>query len=323
MCKEENILLYLFNKIKNKLNNIKTVFTIKDLENISGIKAHTIRIWEKRYSLLEPNRTETNIRYYSTESMLKLLNVVLLNKNDYKISKIAKMSAEEILSNARQVAYSNAVEDDAINTFKMAMFQFDKSLFNATYNKLLHQKTFQQIFKEVFVPFLDEIGMLWHTKTIMPAHEHFISNLIIQKIQLNIENLEQNIIEGSTTYVLFLPDGEIHEIGLMYLNYELALKGHQTIYLGQSLPLDNLNYFFDSEAKVCFITSITVKPYDSDIKSYFKNIDKILTGTEHSLIAIGRRLNLVEDLKFKSQITLYQTVIECIEKHKKVLEFDK
>jgi len=295
------------------LNNIKTVFTIKDLENLTGIKAHTIRIWEKRYDLLQPNRTDTNIRFYSSDSLLKLLNVVLLNNNNYKISKIAKMTDEEIISKARGVAYNIAVEDDAINAFKMSMLQFDTAIFNNTYSKLLHQKTFRQIFKEIFVPFLDQIGMLWHTKTIMPAHEHFISNLITQKIQLNIENLENNITENSPVYVLFLPDGEIHDIGLLYLNYELALKGYKTIYLGQSLPLNNLNYFFNGDNDVHFITSMTVKPYDDDIKAYFEELDDIIKDSNHKVTAIGRRTMSIKDTKFKSEINLFPSVIEFLE----------
>lgn len=295
------------------MNNIKTVFTIKDLENLSGIKAHTIRIWEKRYEILKPNRTDTNIRYYSSESLLKLLNVVLLNKNNYKISKIAKMTDEEIVVIARGVAYDIAVEDDAINAFKMSMLQFDTGIFNNTYSKLLHQKTFRQIFKEIFIPFLDQIGMLWHTKTIMPAHEHFISNLITQKIQLNIENLENNITEKSPVYVLFLPDGEIHEIGLLYLNYELALRGNKTIYLGQSLPLSNLNYFFNGDNDVHFITSMTVKPYEDDIREYFEELDDIIRDSNHKVTAIGRRTISVKETNFKSEINLFPSVIEFLE----------
>ncbi|TCI84406.1 MerR family transcriptional regulator [Tenacibaculum sp. M341] len=294
------------------MNNIKTVFTIKDLENISGIKAHTIRIWEKRYNLLTPNRTETNIRYYSSESLLKLLNVVLLNNHNYKISKIAQMSEEQIVTNARELAFKFAANDEAINAFKMSMFQFDKVLFNNTYNKLLHKKTFRQIFKEVFIPFLNQIGLLWQTKTLMPAHEHFISNLIIQKIQLNTEKLEYAATNTDYNYVLFLPDGEIHEIGLMYLNFELVLRGCQTIYLGQSLPLDNLNYFFEGDLKVCFITSLTIKPYDDDVLDYFKKIDKILENTEHKLIAVGKKAIDVKDVDFNSEIILYPTLIDML-----------
>ena len=143
------------------LNNIKQDFTIKDLENISGIKAHTIRIWEKRYSLLQPQRSDTNIRYYSHQNLQKLLNIVLLNKNSFKISKIAEMSEESIVLNARELAFKVAVNDEAINSFKLSMFQFDKVLFNNTYNKLLHKKTFREIFKDVFMPFLEHIGLLW------------------------------------------------------------------------------------------------------------------------------------------------------------------
>ena len=125
------------------MDNIKQDFTIKDLENISGIKAHTIRIWEKRYNLLEPKRSDTNIRYYSHKNLQKLLNVVLLSKNNYKISKIAKMSEKEILQESREVAFATCANDDAINAFKLSMFQFDKVLFNNTYHQLLSKKTFK------------------------------------------------------------------------------------------------------------------------------------------------------------------------------------
>ncbi|CAL2074664.1 MerR family transcriptional regulator [Tenacibaculum sp. 190524A02b] len=295
------------------MNNIKTIFTIKDLENISGIKAHTIRIWEKRYNLLQPKRTDTNIRYYSSESLQKLLNVVLLNKHRYKISKIAEMSEEQIKVTARELAFKFAVDDEAINAFKVSMFQFDKVLFNNTYNKLLHKKTFRQIFKEVFIPFLNNIGMLWQTDTLLPAHEHFISNLIIQKIQINTEKLEYSVNNNSRTYVLFLPDGEIHEIGLLYLNYELVLRGFPTIYLGQSLPLDNLNYFFNSETAISFVSSMTVKPYEDRVLGYFKEIEEVLKGTNHEFIGLGCKAALVEKEKFNSNIKVFPSVVNFLE----------
>lgn len=301
-------------KVKTeRLNNIKTIFTIKDLENISGIKAHTIRIWEKRYNLLQPNRTDTNIRYYSADSLQKLLNVALLNKHKHKISKIAKMSNEQILLNAREIAFKFASNDEAINNFKIAMFQFDKVLFNNTYNKLLHRKTFREIFKEIFIPFLHHIGLLWQTKTLLPAHEHFISNLIIQKVQLNTEKLEYAATNADYTYVLFLPENEIHEIGLMYLNYELVLRGCQTIYLGESLPLDNLDYFFDGELRICFITSMTFRPYNDEIVNYFYHLDDVLKNTEHKLLAVGERTQDVKDLDFKSDISVFTSVLDLLE----------
>ena len=294
------------------MNNIKSVFTIKDLENIAGVKAHTIRIWEKRYNLLTPERTDTNIRSYSSENLQKLLNVVLLNNHNFKISKIALMSDEAIKIKARELAFAKAVNDEALNSLKLSMFQFDKVLFNNTYNVLLHKKTFREVFKEVFIPFLDQIGVLWQTDTLLPAHEHFISNLISQKIQINIEKLDYTIAKSSITYVLFLPENEIHELGLMYLNYELALRGFSTIYLGQSLPIDNLSYFIKNESQVCFVTSLTVKPFDDDVLAYFKSIDKKLKETRHRLIAFGRKTTLVESENFSTNISLHSSLSDLL-----------
>lgn len=294
------------------LNGIKQDFTIKDLENISGIKAHTIRIWEKRYNLLDPKRTNTNIRYYSNDSVQKLLNIVLLNNNNFKISKIAKMSDEELLLQSREIAFESATNDEAINSFKLSMFQFDEVLFNNTYNKLLHKKTFREVFKEVFIPFLTHIGLLWQTDTLLPAHEHFISNLIAQKIHISTEKLQYTLTNFKKTYVLFLPENEIHELGLLYLNYELVLRGNKTIYLGQSLPLNNLKCFFKDDSEICFVTSTTIMPYDDKIEDYFSEIDAMLSNTNHELIAIGRKTTLVEHLEFKSKISLHNRVSDLL-----------
>ena len=294
------------------MNNIKQDFTIKDLENISGVKAHTIRIWEKRYNLLTPKRTETNIRFYSNENLQKLLNIVLLNNNNYKISKIAKMSDEELILQSREMAFNSLNYDEVINSFKLAMFQFDKVLFNNTYNKLLLKMPFREVFKEVFIPFLDYIGLLWQTETLIPAHEHFISNLIAQKIQINTEKLQYNTTDSAKTYVLFLPENEIHELGLLYLNYELTLRGNNTIYLGQSLPFNNLEHFIKSDKEFCFITSMTIMPYDAKVAEYFKEIDVALKDTSHQLIATGSKTNLVEKVDFQSDIKLYKSVPDLL-----------
>ena len=294
------------------MNSIKQDFTIKDLENISGIKAHTIRIWEKRYALLEPRRTNTNIRLYSNNDIQKLLNIVLLNNNNFKISNIAKMSDHEFIKASREVVFKTAIDDRAINRFKLSMFQFDKILFNSTYDDLLQKKTFREVFKDVFIPFLNHIGLLWQTDTLIPAHENFISNLIAQKIQLQTEKLQLGISKSSKTYVLFLPENEIHELGLLYLNYELILRGNFTIYLGQSLPLDNLNYFFKNSSEICFITSMTVMPHDDNLEDYFNKIDNILKDTNHQLIAIGQKSSIVNTENFKSKIELYTSVSDML-----------
>ena len=294
------------------MDNIKKNFSIRDLENISGIKAHTIRIWEKRYNLLSPERSKTNIRYYSHQNLQKLLNIVLLNNNNYKISKISKMSDELINITARDLALNTTINDDAINSLKLSMFKFDKISFNTTYNKLLDKKNFREIFKEVFIPFLEHLGLLWQTETILPVHEHFISNLITQKIQINTDVLNYTKILSDNVFILFLPENEIHELGLLYLNYELVLRGHRTIYLGQNLPLNNLNIFFDIHDKITFVTSMTVRPYDDDIVEYFNTMDNIISLSSHSLIAIGKKVMQFNSNNFKSKISLYPSISELL-----------
>jgi len=222
------------------------------------------------------------------------------------------MSNDEILLKSRELAFSNAINDEALNSFKVSMYQFDKILFNNTYNTLLHKKTFREIFKDVFIPFLEQIGLLWHTDTLLPAHEHFISNLISQKILANTEKLQYNITNTNKTYVLFLPENEIHELGLLYLNYELVLRGFHTIYLGQSLPLNNLNYFLESGREICFITSLTIQPYDDKIEEYFKEISEVMQDTNNKFIATGRKIKKIKHLEFNSNIQLFDSISDLL-----------
>ena len=223
------------------MNNVKKSFSIRDMENLSGIKAHTIRIWEKRYNLFTPERTSTNIRTYSLASLQKLLNVTLLYNNGYKISKIAKLEESKIPVLVREIVSNTSEKDHAINAFKLAMVNFDQVLFLNTYNSLLADRSFKEIFSGVLMPLLNELGLLWQTDTISPAHEHFISHLIKQKIHINTEKLQMlEPTKKDKVFALFLPENEIHEIGLLYLNYEINLRGYKSIYLGQTMPIENL-----------------------------------------------------------------------------------
>ena len=222
------------------------------------------------------------------------------------------MSDEHINITARDLALNTTINDDAINSLKLSMFKFDKVSFNTTYNKLLEKKNFREIFNEVFIPFLEHLGLLWQTETILPVHEHFISNLITQKIQINTDELKYTKISSDNVFILFLPANEIHELGLLYLNYELVLRGHRTIYLGQNLPLNNLNIFFDIHDKITFVASMTVRPYDDDIVEYFNTMDNIISLSSHSLIAIGKKVMQFSSNNFKSKISLYPSISELL-----------
>lgn len=281
----------LFKQNRYKLNNIKTEFTIKDLENFSGIKAHTIRIWEKRYNLLEPNRTDSNIRYYDINNLLKLLNVSYLNSNGYKISKISELPESKLNATVRELVSKNGADSQASNALKLAMLNFDENLFNVTYNNLIAQSSLRDVFKNIFLPFLNEIGLLWQVNSITPAHEHFITNLIKQKIFINIERLQlSSPTNFDKVFVLYLPMNEIHELGLLYLHFELLLHGYQSIYLGQSVPVSNLNDVQKVYNSICFVSYLTVEPSKITVSEYMENVaNTVLNGTEDELWLLGRK----------------------------------
>lgn len=298
------------------MNNIKRVFSIKDLENLSGIKAHTIRIWEKRYNLLHPERTDTNIRTYSVKSLQKLLNITLLYNNSYKISKIAELSESEIISAARGIISRTSFKNQSINDFKLAMINFDTALFTLTYNTLISQHSFKEIFYNVFIPLLNELGLLWQTHTISPANEHFISNLIKQKILINTEKLQGlTPIDQEKTFVLYLPENEIHEIGLLFINYEITLKGYHTIYLGPTTPIENLKELTHYYSTLCFITYFTVEPASEKVNEYINTFSTELnTNNNSSLWLIGRKLDGFDNLKLPSNISIFSSIESLVKK---------
>ncbi len=297
------------------MNNVKNVFSIKDLENFSGIKAHTIRIWEKRYSVLTPMRSDTNIREYDLESLQKLLNVTLLHNYGYKISKIADYSEEKIVCAVREIISEKSVKNHAISAFKMAMINFDQTLFFNTYNNLLSNKTFREVFFDVIIPLMSEIGLLWQANSISPAHEHFISYLIKQKLLIKTEKLQVlQPTNESKVFVLYLPENEIHELGLMYLNYEILLKGYKTIYLGESVPISSLldiNKYFD---KIVFVSYLTVEPNKEIINDYVNKIKKEVLNNNSEIWFIGRMVSYIEKENCTAQISILENINNFVEK---------
>jgi DNA-binding transcriptional MerR regulator len=292
------------------MDKIKVNFSIKDLENLTGIKAHTIRIWEKRYNLLSPDRSDTNIRNYSITSFQKLLNISYLNNNGIKISKIADLKEEEIPIKVREIASRSKIEDHAINALKVAMINFDQVLFYNTYNNLLEKKTFNNIFYDVFLPFLNEIGLLWQTNTITPAHEHFISVHIKQKILINIERLQSLAPKPvSKTFILFLPDREIHDIGLLFVNYELRSKGYHTIFLGESVPVESLTDLLGFFDDVTFISYFTVYPEETEIQNYIDRFDSLLLNKENTrLKLLGPKLKGFNPENLSRKVNTYNSI---------------
>lgn len=298
------------------MNNIKNTFSIKDLENFSGIKAHTIRIWEKRYNVLEPMRSETNIRYYDLASLQKLLNITLLHDHGYKISRIATFSNEKIPLMVREIVSEKSKKNHAINTFKIAMMNFDQFLFYNTYDSLLSEKSFREVFYEVFIPLMNEIGLLWQTDTITPAHEHFITYLIKQKLLINTEKIQvTKPTNKNKVFVLYLPLNEIHELGLMYLNYEIVLHGYKSIYLGESVPLESLKdlkKYFDN---IVFVSYFTVQPQKEEVNDYLSKINTDILNEENSeLWLLGRMVEHIDAQVISPKTTIFHSITELVNK---------
>lgn len=294
------------------MNNISTLFSIKDLENLSGIKAHSIRIWEKRYGLLQPNRTESNIRYYDLENLKKLLNITILYNQGHKISKIATYPQEELENKVREYISGNDEQEHFVNALKIAMLNYDRNLFEHTYNSLVAESSFKDVFVNIFIPFLQNIGLEWQSNSITPAHEHFITNLVKQKLLINIERVQQVLPKDpEEVYVLYLPLNEIHEFGLLYIHYELLLKGYYSIYLGQSVPMDNLKSLQKTFKNVNFISYFTVKPSPEDVDGYMNDIqDQLLKDTQDQFWVLGRRTADIKIPLKNKQLKIFKGILE-------------
>ena len=296
------------------MNSTEHVFSIKDLENLSGVKAHTIRIWEKRYNLLKPKRSKTNIRHYDLNNLQKLLNISFLNSNGFKISKIAALDETELAPKTRELAFMGKNDSQAIVAFKLAMLNFDQILFYNTYNSLLEEKSFRTIFYEVFIPLLFDLGMLWQTNTISPSHEHFLTVHIKQKILVHIERLQSTDPRPSTkTVVLFLPENETHDLGLLFINYEILSLGYHTIFLGENIPLNNLKYINKLYDDIIYISYFTIKPSDNDIYNYLKIFsEEYLSVNKNSAKLIGHRIRNLNPENVPKNIILYDKIEDLV-----------
>jgi DNA-binding transcriptional MerR regulator len=251
-------------------------YSIKELEKLSGIKAHTIRIWEKRHKIIEPARTTTNIRYYSDDDLKKLINVSLLNNNGLKISRIADMTLEEM---NRKVLEISELRSDAavhIDQLVLAMIGLEEEMFEKNLNTLILRYGFEKTVSDIIYPFLEKIGILWQTQNITPAHEHFISNLIRQKIIVAIDGLTLPA-KGSRKVLLYLPEGEMHELGLLFYNFLARKAGFRTYYLGQNVPHEDLVKIVEVHQPGILITVIT-GPLGVSLENYFKKLSADFQG---------------------------------------------
>ncbi|MEK0423765.1 MAG: hypothetical protein RLZ95_1675 [Bacteroidota bacterium] len=259
-------------------------YTIKDLEQISGIKAHTIRIWEQRYRFLQPQRTETNIRSYSADELKVILNVSLLNKYGFKISHIDKMSTSEIEEKILGLNQLDAEKERVVNALIKDMVSLDMISFERQLDNYIAQKGIEKTITEIIFSFLERVGVLWITNHINPAQEHLASNIIRQKVILGIEKLPKSFVNAKTI-VLFMPEGEYHEIGLLFVHFLLKSKGYNVDYLGTNVPLIDLKYLTEFKKVDYLYAHITAPTKGFKLNKFMEqltlinsNIPIVLTG---------------------------------------------
>mgnify|MGYP003454817292 CR=1 FL=1 len=232
-------------------------YSIKDLETLSNIKSHTIRIWEKRYDLLNPERTDTNIRYYTNEDLKKLLNISFLNKQGIKISKIVEMSESEIHQAVQSHSITESDNETFIENLIVAMIDMNEEGFQKVFTASTDHLGFEKAIYEIVFPFFKQIGVMWQVGAINPAQEHFVSNIVRQKIIGSTEELDYQPDSSLSKILLFLPENELHELSLLMYNYALRKRGYLTIYLGQALPLDSLQRILEITNPDLIITLLT------------------------------------------------------------------
>lgn len=253
-------------------------FTIKDLENLSGIKAHTIRIWEQRYNFLKPQRTTTNIRYYTNEELKTILNIALLNKYGYKISHIDKMQPQEIRERILSFGDVKIVQERIINELVQEMADLNIDRFEKILSQYITEKGIERTVVHIIFPFLEKIGILWQTGHINPVQEHLVTNIIRQKLIVGIETTVSTA-KIDKTFLLFLPESEHHELGLLFMYYLLKSRGARTIYLGANVPMKDMEYIINYKKPDVVFTHLTATAAHFNFEKFLANIQQRFGNT--------------------------------------------
>ncbi len=287
-----------------------TYYSIKDLEHLSGIKAHTLRIWEQRYNLVQPKRTDTNIRYYNDDDLKLILNVSLLKEHGFKISAIAKMKGDEMIQEVLSITQKSDRFTDQIQGLTLAMIDLDEERFEKIISTSTLQSGFEKTMVNVIYPFLIKIGALWQAGSINVAQEHFISNLIRQKTIVAIDGQINNDQVNAKKYLLFLPENENHELGLLFANYLLRARGQKAIYLGTSLPYKDLLKTQSLYQPNYIISIFTSYPGKKDVQQY---IDKMSNDFSDKVILLSGSQIIAQPINIPDNVFVFKKMNDLID----------
>jgi len=288
-------------------------YSISDLEKLTGIKAHTIRIWEKRYGIISPERTDTNIRFYSVNDLQRLMNISFLNKNGFKISLISSMSDSEVQSEVARISEKPGSEEGYLSDLLRATQELDEDRFEKMMNGAILKLGFDQSFRQVIFPLLEKINLLWQIGKISSCQERFAHNLIRHKLVVAIDGMTGHNQSSTQHYLLFLPTGHYDEIVLLYANYLLRKVGHQVIYLGPSIPLDHLRFLSNRQIIDKIVVSINQGFTGKELSTYAVNLTSIFPEKVIYFILNGIDLQLdlsPEIVKVNSYLDIAQSIAD-------------
>ncbi|KAA9339091.1 MerR family transcriptional regulator [Hymenobacter busanensis] len=258
-------------------------FSIKDLESLSGIKAHTIRMWEQRYGVLRPVRTATNIRTYCDSDLRRLLNVATLCERGQRISQVASLSEQELCSAVAACCDDPHQHNPQITALLMATLDMDERRFSCTLTQAAQELGFEATVLNIIYPFLYRVGVLWQTGSLNPAQEHMASHLLRQKLLAASDALGPSDEDEAPRWVLFLPAGELHELALLFMNYLLRARGHHVLYLGQNLPVEELASICQCYQPQHIATVLTTVPERDRLQTFVDELARLCPAIDFVL----------------------------------------
>ena len=285
---------------------MKSRYSIKDLEQLSGIKAHTIRAWEQRHKLITPKRTSTNIRFYSDDDLRVILNVSILLEHDWKIGQIAKLNPEEIAKSALEADPYEGNYAYELNELKLSTLNFDIERFETIMSTCFDKHGIHDTFQKVIGDYIQELGKLWLSGSVSISQEHFMSSMIRQKLYSALNELKAG--DSGKTFALFLPANELHEIGLLYLAYVLKERGERVIYLGQSLPKEYLTDLLDNQKVDALVSVFTTNPDVEYLPEYLRDLDDLIHDRGIQVHLTGYQFNDFSENTFGDNIHIYSTL---------------
>lgn len=288
-------------------------FSIKDIEILTGIKPHTIRIWEQRYGIIKPQRTATNIRYYTENDLKLMLNVSLLNKMGFKISKITCLKPNEIEHKVLSLVEQANDADINLSALLNCMVRLDEDTFEHLLNKYLETNGLEITMTKILFPFLYRIGLLWQTGSITPAYEHFFTNLVRQKIIAAIDKQVLTPLPDAKRFLLFLPPNEPHELGLLYAHFVIRQRGHRSVYMGLNLPIEHIICAHECCQPDFIVTTLTscikinaIEEFIVQISKTFSKSKILLSGAQ----AVNKSLHLPQNVQIISDFDDFIQYIE-------------